>query len=513
MENMNPNPQTILQQPLNWNTSQRRKVVIVFLLVVATIYIASFNANWCVGRDSGLYLSLARNLVRGDGYTIAGSPHTCVPPGYPALLAGEMSIFGQSFLVFDIFQMAIGLAVAFISYLLFCQLVNRDWALILVAAMAVSQEIVQRSGEVLSDMPFMLLVVAALWLYARGLRAENPKRGFWELASVLLVASCWVRMAGLPFVVGAAAGLALSVKRGVRIRGYLNTAVILIGLAGSLAFFYYFAKNNAEPDAASYLASMKHNNGGFSAFDLLWKLFDSFWRISQDFSRLILSLEMPFLLSLFVFVVPVVVAMVRRIVQGDRLGPLAVGGYVFGLILLGYARTRYLMPAMPLLFLYMLEGIAWFLSTISKKPLVVKRVVAVLLIVIVGFNLVSVGRLVIEKRRSDYVVSQQKGLWRDVPAVVEFLKQNTPDDAAIIADQCVGYLADLPCPFLSKKISPSGEKIQEIFNDWNVRYVVIDTENIDYRNLLKKALLDYLEPKMEPVFCEGATRVYAVGAD
>ena len=50
--------------------------------------------QWRIEPDSALYLSIARNLAEGQGYTYHGQPHNLVYPGLPYLLAGTLKVFG-----------------------------------------------------------------------------------------------------------------------------------------------------------------------------------------------------------------------------------------------------------------------------------------------------------------------------------------------------------------------------------------------------------------------------------
>jgi len=68
-----------------------RTVVLVFA-ALAVLYGLLWTRWWRPLADSALYLSLARNLCEGRGYTFMGPPHCQAPPGYPLFLAGLMKI-------------------------------------------------------------------------------------------------------------------------------------------------------------------------------------------------------------------------------------------------------------------------------------------------------------------------------------------------------------------------------------------------------------------------------------
>src|SRR5580658_10031941 len=59
----------------------------LFLLVVL-LFLAGFNGQWRVERDSALYLTVARNLSTGHGYTYRAIPNNLIYPGLPSIFAG-----------------------------------------------------------------------------------------------------------------------------------------------------------------------------------------------------------------------------------------------------------------------------------------------------------------------------------------------------------------------------------------------------------------------------------------
>jgi hypothetical protein len=61
---------------------------------VLVFYLAAFNGQWRVEPDSALYLSLARSLAAGQGYTYHGQAHELAYPGLPYLVALTFRLFG-----------------------------------------------------------------------------------------------------------------------------------------------------------------------------------------------------------------------------------------------------------------------------------------------------------------------------------------------------------------------------------------------------------------------------------
>ena len=64
-----------------------RQVLFVTLSFIALVYAGLYHPYWARGGDSELYLVIARNLVRGDGYTYNEQPVALVPPLWSLVLA------------------------------------------------------------------------------------------------------------------------------------------------------------------------------------------------------------------------------------------------------------------------------------------------------------------------------------------------------------------------------------------------------------------------------------------
>lgn len=502
----------LVSLPLGWSDRQRRRWAVWLLLLTTLLYFAAVTIHWRIGEDAGLYLNLGRNLARGEGYSLAGKPHAFVPPGYPAFLSALMLAGAKGFLAINLAMCLCGLATVAFSYLMLRDVVGRDYAILLAAVTALANEMHLRSGEVLTDVPFTLLVVAALWLYYRGLRADRPDRRGWEVASLLLVAGCWVRLVGFVLAFGAAAGLLLSAGREGRRRALLAAIIVLAGMAATLAVFYSWHAAYHDPMAPTYARSLDRLATGTSLLERMVRPIRNVYITSGQLSRLYIGQRMPLPVCVILLVAPVLVAMAVRIRRGDRLGPLVVFCYVGGLSAVTWLRTRYLLPLLPLLILYLLEGYGWILSRLFAKRLRgAVTALVVLMVVMVGFNLPQIARRIYYRHRPDYPSAQQKEMWRDSLKAVDFLRGQKPIRGTLFAEQPVGYLADVPCPKISHillQTAPPPEEISRLLRDWQTRYVVIDLG--DERLPFQLALMDYMESLHAERKVFGEVRVYRV---
>ncbi|MEM8873237.1 MAG: hypothetical protein AAGD32_03165 [Planctomycetota bacterium] len=187
--------------------------MIVATLVLLPIWLAAFNGQWRIGSDTALYRVVARSIVETGTYRHGMLPETHVFPGLPMSLAGVQSIFGEADLppVLLINLMAIGVLV--LTYKLIRTNFEPWVAACVTFGMALNGELLLHTQEILTDVPFLLGVVAAWWGWERFQRpgqrvtggvllvlglafAASMRPTFWVLAGAWLIVSTWKAIAG-----------------------------------------------------------------------------------------------------------------------------------------------------------------------------------------------------------------------------------------------------------------------------------------------------------------------------
>jgi hypothetical protein len=154
-----PSAATLSDRVLALADRHRRKLLVVLLF----IYLLGFNAQWRVEPDSALYLTVGRNLAEGHGYTFHGQPHHLAYPGLPLLFSGIFKLFGSGTLVPSlVIMLLIGAATLALTYRLFYLFAGRPTAVLMTFGVGISRLFYRYCFELLSDMPFLLGVMAFL---------------------------------------------------------------------------------------------------------------------------------------------------------------------------------------------------------------------------------------------------------------------------------------------------------------------------------------------------------------
>lgn len=210
------------------------------VLGAAVVLLATSKYGAAAISDSAAYISMARNVVEGQGFTASNGELVAMwPPLYPALLA-VFEIIGADAMIAARWINAFLLAtLAGITGFSLWRLTREPTVAVAVAfATALAPALLDYAIAVMSEPLFVLLVVSCLLVLARHLWQPNR----WDLGTAaLLAAGAWLtRYAGFALV-GAACVLLLA-RRGRPISVALREAT-MFGTIASLPMAAWLARN------------------------------------------------------------------------------------------------------------------------------------------------------------------------------------------------------------------------------------------------------------------------------
>jgi hypothetical protein len=177
-------------EPQPWSRSDKLALAGLCLLVLGALPFL-VHPWYDAINDASMYISLARSLLAGDGYTYLGQPHIIRPPGFSLLIAPVIAWAGVDFHVLNAFVSLIG-ALGVVLLFVF-QRPRLGWGLALLTAVAVwLNPGYQRLGNsIMADVPGTTLLLAVLLLDRWAARSPSWRR---DLALGLAVGvSAYVR--------------------------------------------------------------------------------------------------------------------------------------------------------------------------------------------------------------------------------------------------------------------------------------------------------------------------------
>jgi hypothetical protein len=138
----------------------------LFFIGIAFLYLISFNGCWRLGLDSSIYRGLGHNLALGKGYVFGETASHQIYPGLPVILAIiERYISASVFrpIVPLLFMLTCSVLTLVVTYRL-VRLHFPQWiAVAVVCGVGVNEKFLELSNEILTDIPFLLGVVTALY--------------------------------------------------------------------------------------------------------------------------------------------------------------------------------------------------------------------------------------------------------------------------------------------------------------------------------------------------------------
>jgi 4-amino-4-deoxy-L-arabinose transferase-like glycosyltransferase len=171
----------------------RRAAWALVALVLALSLPGSVHPWYDPTNDGSMYIATARSLASGEGYSYLGEPFRIRPPGFPCLIAPLIALRGTDFHALNLTVALWGALGVLAFHFLLRERLGLVLSVLVPLVLWFNPGYQRLCNQVMSDVPGWTLLVACLWLAARG----------WASAS-----------AGRAFLLGAALGLASYVRSG-----------------------------------------------------------------------------------------------------------------------------------------------------------------------------------------------------------------------------------------------------------------------------------------------------------
>jgi hypothetical protein len=406
-------------KPLTDAIFRRRKVLYA---VVIVLFLLAFNGQWKVGRDSALFRGLARSLAAGQGYQFTAFASSTVYPGYPLILAGLERTFGAS--AFPPLALNYGLALLtlLVTYRLIALHYAQWVAVVITVGVGINAWFLGLSNELLTDLPFMLAGLLALYGWER-IRL-GPVRRDRVLGGVLLLVGLLAAASLRPTFWVLALSMVLVCIWGV-IRGpgrrYYAAALAAVFLAGIVLLAADPRTRGIDPLAGGYeraMISRLHKLSavaGENAWDMLTR------NLSGSFfgGRFGLSVT-----------IPLTMVLIASSLMLWRRHPLWTI-YILLTVMVTIVMTsvpRYYTPVLPLLLLSWLLLVLEVARRLPERWAGVPVLVGVLLVVIP--NLARSTREIANQR---YRNVGGRVTWGDEIAMADWIREVVPPDARVLA--------------------------------------------------------------------------------
>ena len=415
----------------------------LFFGFLAVLFLVSFNGQWRVGHDSAIYRGLAANIAGGKGYTFGEWAPRQAYPGLPYLLAGVQTLCGVdvaalrphgalemvgprldttvSILVLH----AMALATLVLTYALVRMHYPQWVAVCITFGLGINSWFLELSNSLLTDVPFLLGLVAALYGWELLKRAEGARRGAIALALIIPGLVLAGTMRPMFWVLGLAWALVClwALVRGDRRRFHLVSLVVLLAVWATLIVFDPRHPRGFHPFA-----------GGYER-ELLDLLPDAHRTLAQRVYQALRD-EMPvafFGEQMSPLSIPASLLALASCALLLRRHPLwaLIVFITFAVTLVLSAESRYYLMVVPM----MLLGWLLMLSTLAKRlsPRWGLIVLALGLALVTGNNLSADIGFVVEQRATPFVQKYEHGKYVPLLKMGDLIRTRVGDDERVLA--------------------------------------------------------------------------------
>ncbi len=328
-----------------------------------------FEPKIHTGGDSATYVLLAESVLQqGDGYSLTVDPgppaaHVKYPPGYPVALAPLVAAFGRNFALLKL--LSIGFTAA--SALFFCLYLRRRGSAFWIPAslaFAASPGVVDYSRWMLTEAPYLMATVVALWALAKD-KARSELGIPFAIVLAASVAAFYFRLFGALLLAGIFIGYLL--------RRDWKRVLVFGGLGSGLTLPWLIRNRLLSGAANPYLEEFLIRNiyapdqgmldfGGFVERTLS----NAWLYATRELPRALAGSDSAWASSLLVALLAGVVVCLALFGYARALRPKPGGGEIYlflscAAILLfqgSVVDVRYLVPLLPLIFVYAMDGAA-----------------------------------------------------------------------------------------------------------------------------------------------------------
>ena len=402
------------------------------MLLAAHAALAWFARGSGIFSDAATYVSLARALREfhyRELFRIDLPVHAKYPPGYPMLLAGWSAVGGEQF---D-WLVLLGIACSAGALLLFFLSVRSIWgnslALAALAALSFNPALIEISGWLRSEPPFMLFAALTLW----AVTPARPSARRAMLGGAAAIAAVLTRSVGATIVIALAIFWIWQ-------RRY-RTACVFSAVAGLTVggWLVFTALAPEQVTGGSYLADAVYRPPGVPLMAAAIE------RVAAklQYGRYVYS-QLPLLdgpdtrIDIAVGGICAATMLVGLACLWRKWPAALVYLATYGALLMVWPWTlgRFITPVMPWIVLTALLGVEWFAS--GTRPVWRTATLAIAASVLAAIGLVQVGGIIQERASCDRdapVPSSPcvSARWADLFVAVNYMRTGLPANAIVVS--------------------------------------------------------------------------------
>lgn len=457
----------------------RSKFILMTLVIVSGLLgLLRFDSlQLGTSYDDAHYIILAESLSSGQGYQLINFPRPQVerafPPGWPVLLVPLTLIFPGQYAVLKVFSLLLWLASIFLIYNFFSKRLSSPHLEMVTGLAALNPLLIGSSVTVMSETAYLFFSMLALVLFDK--RTDGSGRTkTWLLVMAVFFAfyAVLIRTIGISLILSLV--LFLLITRQFR----EVWKVVLIFAAGFLFLGWFNAQNGGAVVSSGYEAQVLNGS--------VWEKVGQVWSNATGYANETLagSLLPVFGTGVDKILGKVGLQFVSSISNGLVLLLLLFGFfiwkpkldwmhlyvviYMLGVLAfwnpnVGSVKARFLIPILPFLYFYLLQGIAWTAEKAHKNRIKYGRRLEAFFIGLIA--LVLLIRNGLDWRNP---VMQQM---TDLSVGTSWIAENAPLDSIVMVNEPVPAYVHVQRKTIG--YPTNGQELERYLDNQGIDYIVV----------------------------------------
>jgi hypothetical protein len=417
--------------------------------------------------DDAHYIILAESLASGQGYELINFPRPqlerAFPPGFPLLLTPLTFLFPNNYSVLKLLSLVLWLASIYLIYKLFSKRLASHYLEISITLIALNPLLIGTSVTVMSESAYLLFSLLALYLFDKW----EDKRQNWLiiLVSILIFYTQLIRTIGIALFI--AFILYLLFTRRFR-ETTIPIVIFVIGtiiqrlITGSLISTGYQSQV-FNSSIAEKIGQMWSNTLGYFNETLAGSLIPIFGtRLTSFLSNYNLQF-LPMILNIIILLI-ILFGFILSIKKISLLNFYFII-YIFGILAfwnpsVGSVKARFLIPILPFLYFYLLNGFNFFIQKISRSNSRFSARISIALAILLSIPLLA--------RNIQDIQNPVKNQITDLSIGASWVAENSPADSIVMVNEPVPAY-----PHVQRKTINFPKQGQDL-----IKY--LDNQEIDY---------------------------------
>lgn len=443
-------------------TQQKSNLFLIALVLVSTFLAMLRFDSLQIGTsyDDAKYIILAESLASGQGYELINFPHPQIernfPPGWPLVLAPFTLVFPKNYDALKVVSLALWLLSILLVYKLFSKRLSSPFLEILTALVALNPLLVGTSITLMSETAYLFFSLLALVVFDK---ADGKSWGWLILATLLAFYTQQVRTIGMSLTISLLVILLLS-KR------FKEIAMVATLFIGGFAFQSWLnLRNGGTVISSGYEAQVLSGS-------IMEKVGQVGLNVSGYFNQVLAGSLIPIFgtrldtLFSWLFIILNIIILLLLVLGMFAIKPKLEWMHIYFVIYVagilafwnpqvGSVKARFLLPIVPFLYFYFMNGLKWITRENSRIAISVSLAIA---LVLIARNLQD-WRSPIREQMTDLSLG------------TSWVAENAPADAIVMVNEPVPAYVHVKRQTIN--FPKNGQELEAYLQNQSIDYIVI----------------------------------------